>query len=252
MSVNACAEILRKADPDRFLSVMAAKPAARQILFPIYAFNVEVARAPWVTQETMIAEMRLQWWRDALAEIKAGGHVRRHEVVTPLADVLTSDGAEALDRLIEARRWDIYKDPFEDVAHFRGYLQDTSGGLILAAARALGATKGDDALQNVGYAIGLANWLVAVPELEARGRIPLVDGRPEAVSDLAQEALDLLEKNRSAVPRAAYPATRMGWQADRTLRSAAANPADVKDGRLHNSEFLKKASLLWRVISRQP
>ena len=35
---------------------MAAPVAARRVLFPLYAFNVEVARAPWVTQEAMIAE----------------------------------------------------------------------------------------------------------------------------------------------------------------------------------------------------
>ena len=82
MSLQACAEITRKGDPDRFLSAMAARPALREILFPIYAFNVEVSRAPWVTKEPMIAEMRLQWWRDALQEIAAGGTVRRHDAVT--------------------------------------------------------------------------------------------------------------------------------------------------------------------------
>ena len=50
---------------------MAAPLAARQILFPLYAFNVEVARAPWVASEPMIGEMRLQWWRDVLEEIGA-------------------------------------------------------------------------------------------------------------------------------------------------------------------------------------
>ncbi|TNF18762.1 MAG: phytoene synthase, partial [Rhodobacteraceae bacterium] len=60
---QACAAIVEKGDPDRFASAMAAPVAARARLFPLYAFNLEVARAPWVTQEPMIAEMRLQWWR---------------------------------------------------------------------------------------------------------------------------------------------------------------------------------------------
>ena len=77
---HACAAIVEKGDPDRFLAAMAAPVAARRVLFPLYALNIEVARAPWVTEEAMIAEMRLQWWRDALAEIAAGGQVRRHEV----------------------------------------------------------------------------------------------------------------------------------------------------------------------------
>ena len=252
MSVNACAALLKKADPDRFLSVMAAPPAARAVLFPIYAFNVEVARAPWVTEESMIAEMRLQWWRDAWEEISKGGNVRRHEVVTPLADVISADDAEVLDKLVMARRWDIYKDPFEDDAHFREYLTATSGGLLQVAGRALGVKGHDPALGQLGYAFGLANWFAAVPELEARGRIPFVDGREQAVVDLAQEGLQIIKENRKKVPAVALAATRSGWLADRTLRSAAANPAIVKDGRLHISDFVKKASLISRVLTGLP
>ena len=76
--LTACAALVEKADPDRFRAAMAAPVAARAVLFPLYALNVEVTRAPWVTQEPMLAEMRLQWWRDALQEIADGGPVRRH------------------------------------------------------------------------------------------------------------------------------------------------------------------------------
>ena len=71
--LNACAAMVERADPWRFRAAMAAPVETRKLLFPLYAFNVEVARAPWVTQETMIAEMRLQWWRDALEEVAKGG-----------------------------------------------------------------------------------------------------------------------------------------------------------------------------------
>ena len=81
---------------------MAAPVAAREKLFPIYAFNVEVARAPWVASEPMIGEMRLQWWRDALEEIAEGKGVRQHEVTTPLASVLDSDGARLFSGLAAA------------------------------------------------------------------------------------------------------------------------------------------------------
>ena len=74
--VLACAGIVERGDPWRFRTLMAAPLEARAILFPVYAFNVEVSRAPWVTQEPMIAEMRLQWWRDALEEIASGAAVR--------------------------------------------------------------------------------------------------------------------------------------------------------------------------------
>ena len=101
--LTACAQLVERGDPDRFAAAMAAPVRARAVLFPLYAFNLEVARAPWLTQESMIAEMRLQWWRDALEEIRAGGLVRRHEVVTPLAHVLDADSAGRLDRLSRSR-----------------------------------------------------------------------------------------------------------------------------------------------------
>ena len=44
MTLNACAELVRQGDPDRFLATMAAPPEARAKLFPLYAFNLEVAR----------------------------------------------------------------------------------------------------------------------------------------------------------------------------------------------------------------
>ncbi|MFN3209661.1 MAG: squalene/phytoene synthase family protein, partial [Roseovarius sp.] len=70
--IMACAGLVHRGDPERFAATMAAPVPAREKLFPLYAFNVEVSRAPWVTQESMIAEMRLQWWRDVLEEIRTG------------------------------------------------------------------------------------------------------------------------------------------------------------------------------------
>ncbi|MFM7443344.1 MAG: squalene/phytoene synthase family protein, partial [Tabrizicola sp.] len=72
MSVDACAELVSRGDPDRFRAVMAAPAFARAQLLPLYAFNLEVARAPWVTEEPLIAEMRLQWWRDVVENAASG------------------------------------------------------------------------------------------------------------------------------------------------------------------------------------
>src|SRR6056297_4029883 len=112
--LTACARIVERGDPDRFASAMAAPVAAREALFPLYAFNIEVSRATWVTAEPMIAGMRLQWWADALEEIAVGGTIRRHEVVTPLARVLDAEGAALLIGLVEARRRDTERAPFGD------------------------------------------------------------------------------------------------------------------------------------------
>ncbi|MGR3323347.1 MAG: squalene/phytoene synthase family protein [Pseudooceanicola sp.] len=246
----ACAQLVERADPARFRAVMAAPVAARRRLFPLYAFNVEVARAPWVTQEPMIAEMRLQWWRDALEEIAAGGTVRRHEVVTPLAEVLAAEDARRLDGLIDARRADLEDAPFEDAAAFWAYLDATGGTLLWVAARMLGAEDGQEAaVRDAGVAQGLANWFLAIPALEEAGKRPLPDGRAETVAGLARDGLARLARARRArrdIPAAAMlPVAGTG----RILARAARRPGDVAGGALEAGAFGTRVELALRALS---
>lgn len=249
MSVEACASLVERGDPDRFAAVMAAPGPLRGRLMVLYAFNLEVARAPWVTQEPMIAEMRLQWWRDVVAEAGAGKPARAHEVAGPLAQLITEAGlpVAGLDALIEARRWDVYREPFEDQAALAAYLEDTGGGLMWLAGRALGAEAAAEAdLRAVGWAAGLAAFLRAVPELEARGRVPLVDGRAEAVAALAEAGLARLAGARAGLRRmgGARAATIAAWQAAAILRQAGQQPERVAAGALGQSEFARRWGLL--------
>ena len=64
-----------------------------------------------------------------------------------------------------------------------------------------------------GRALGMANWLMAVPALEAAGRQPLPDGREATVARLAREGLAALAEVRagcSAVPGTARAAQSPG------------------------------------------
>lgn len=250
MSLEACARLVEKGDPDRFMAVMAAPVAACARLLPLYAFNLEVARAPWVTQQPMIAEMRLQFWRDALAEDRP----RAHEVAGPLWQVVREAGLDiaVLDRLVEARIWDIYSEPHSDDAALASYLDDTAGGLMWAAGRVLGApAAAESGLRALGWASGLANYLRAVPALEAKGRIPLVDGRAEAVKALAEQGLARLGEASDARRHfgAGAPAALAAWQAGAILRQAAAQPQRVAAGALELSEFTRRGRLLWMAAT---
>jgi phytoene/squalene synthetase len=249
--LHACAQIVERGDPDRFACAMAAPLSARVVLFPIYAFNVEVSRAPWLTQEPMIAQMRLQWWLDVLDEIEAGGFVRRHEVVTPLAQALAGMDLGHLRALVRARELDVERAPFADDASLRDYLDRTTGGLTMTALAALGA-PGSRLPEILPWsrAAALARYLQAVPELEARGRLPLPDGRPEAVARLAKAHLEdlratpgLRRMRRSFGPAGA--ALREFGQARALLRSVVRDPGGVAEGRLILSEFQRR----WRLLT---
>jgi 15-cis-phytoene synthase len=253
VTLEACAALLERGDPDRFAAVMAAPVDARAALLPLYALNLEVARAPWVTKEAMIAEMRLQWWRDVVADA-AQGRTRAHEVAGPLATLIRQQDlpVAVIDRLIAARRWDIYSDPFEDRAAFDAYLEDTGAGLMWLSARALGAPDDcEPACRGFGWAVGLSAYLRAVPDLEARGRFPLVDGRAEAVAMLATDGVQRIAAARAGLrrlPKGARAALIAGWQAEAVLKQAARQPWRVAEGALGLSEFARRGLLLWQAL----
>lgn len=255
MSIETCAEMLRKSDPDRFLATMTGAPDVRAKLFPLYAFNLEVAHLPWVSAEPIIAEMRLQWWQDSIAAVFRGDPPDPHEVLTPLADVIRGHDLQQQEfhDLIEARRRDTYAQPFTGTPQLWQYLQDTSGNLMAIAARLLGV--GDDliiAAQDYGTAAGLANYLLAVPELKARGRMPLPDDSEDAVQSMAREALDRLERSRkSPCLKPALPALLTACQAHPILKMAAKYPAKVGAGQLQRSDFRRKGRLLFNSMLRR-
>ena len=150
-----------------------------------------------------------------------------------------------IDCLIEARIHDVYGETFADGAAFDVYLDDTAGGLMWLAAKACGGTD-EAAARALGWAMGLANYLRAVPELEARGRQPLPDGRTEAVQALAKDGLQRLAVAKGRVPVAA---TLAAWQARGLLRQVVADPAVVAKGAMGLSEFALRGGLLWAAFT---
>ncbi len=247
MTVAACAELVQRGDPDRFRAVMAAPVEARAQLFPLYAFNLEVARAPWVTQEPLIAEMRLQWWRDVV-ENAASGAARAHEVAGPLHELIRDFGlpVEVLDRLIAARRWDITRDPHDGIGGLESYLEATGAGLMWLAARALGAPDtAEAAVRAYGWATAAAMYIRAVPDLYLRGRQPLPEGY--TVQDLARLGLARLaeaRKGRKAVPKEIAPALLAGWQTEAVLNQVVAGQSSSE-----LSEARKRWGLLWQAFT---
>lgn len=250
MTVAACAALVERGDPDRFAAAMAAPVAQRGRLFVLYAFNLEISRAPWVATQPMIAEMRLQWWRDVVA----APLTRAHDVAGPL-NVLIQEAdlpRDVLERMIAARVWDVYKDPFEDAADFDRYIAETGAGLMWLASKALGAPPAaEPVVRAFGWAAGLANYLRAVPALEARGRLPLVDGRTEAVRDLAALGLARIAQARAGrhLLGAGRPALLAGWQAEGLLRQIMADPAQVAQGQIGLSEFSRRTLLMWQAMT---
>ncbi len=126
--------MVRRADPDRFLTALFAPADRREALFTLYAFNNELARGRDAASNPMLALIRLQWWREVVE-----GAAQAHEVATPLATLLAAgvlDRAE-LEAVVDAREAEA--DVIETLEEWRAMLLAGPGGLAAAAGRLLGA-----------------------------------------------------------------------------------------------------------------
>ncbi|RMF34657.1 MAG: phytoene synthase [Alphaproteobacteria bacterium] len=240
MSFDYCADLVRRGDPDRFLSAMAAPPAGRARLLALYAFVLEIARAAWSPREPLIARMRLQFWRDALGEMQQGAPPRRHPVLQALVQSLAGSGigAERLSPIVEARMWDVEAAPMTE-AGLESYLHDTAVVPMTLAAELLDAPAAEAAAA-LGQAMGAAGILRALPRLAGAGRMPLpgVSRRDAALlaegevtaalaaaaQTLARQGLAQAVRGRALARQAdrrALPALRAGWRSGSVLRPLA-------------------------------
>ncbi|MDP1841671.1 MAG: squalene/phytoene synthase family protein [Reyranella sp.] len=102
-------DLVRAADRDRFLAALFAPELARRGLLALLAFDHELARTRLVTQEPMLARIRLEWWREAVAEAAGAATPRAQPIVESLGEISRRHGlsAERLTALIDAREEEI-------------------------------------------------------------------------------------------------------------------------------------------------
>ena len=178
-ALSSLGALVRRADPDRFLTTLFAPADRREALFTLYAFNHETARAWEMAREPMMAMIRLQWWREVVE-----GTPKQHEVATPLSRLLGTGVLRPGDLLpvVEARE----RTEFDTLAEWRAWLIEGPGALAYAAGRVLGAT--DERLRMLGAAYGAAGVLRSVV-VQARGGICLLPRDVLAQHGLTPEAV---------------------------------------------------------------
>lgn len=213
-----CQQLVRAADKDRFFATLFAPAKYRRALFALYAFNVEVARVRELAREPLPGEMRLQFWADLLD--KSGGEIDAHPVASALTDTIVRYGIRphALADLLEARRFDLYNEPFGTMEELEAYAEKSSSVLIDLAARIL--NNGSDAgigplAKHAGIAYAIAGLLQMFPAHAARGQIYV--------------PMDLLSRHN------AKPEDAFVGKATAPLRDA------VAEMRLHGDRHLSRA-----------
>ncbi len=210
---------VRDADPDRWLASRFIGDAdARADVVALYAFNNELARAPLVASQPLVAEMRLAWWREALAEIFEGRPVRGHPVAGALATLAGRRQVtrEALEALVDARLRDLDGWPLT-AGEALDYVDATAGRLMGLAARVLSPDATQDQVVQAGRAWGLSGLF------RLGDRLPSDWSRQEVRRRVA-EACALAGPQLRQLSVAAFPAVAYA-----TLSRAYANGARASE-----------------------
>jgi len=143
-------DLVRESDRERFLGALFAPEPRRSGLLALLAFDHELARTRSVTREPMLARIRLEWWREAMAEAAGSGKPRAQPIVEVLTETMRRHGLalEAMVDLIDAREEEI-----------EGPLDVMRAGHALADLELAVLGVEDVASRQAAHAIGAA-WLM--------------------------------------------------------------------------------------------
>lgn len=227
MSDTELDALVRRVDEDRWLASRFASTSSRQRLTALYAVNYEIARTAESVREPALGAIRLQWWREALAEVAAGGPARAHPTLAAYARA-HRDSAFSLalwDELISARQADLEPSPFDTVAALDDYIGATAGNLMRLA---VGACGGDPESYTVdrlvfwaGRVWGCTGLLRAEAHWTARGRSFLPRQDPSGAKLRQRVASAMRELRALPAPDASiFPAIGYVRLAGAYLRSA--------------------------------
>jgi phytoene/squalene synthetase len=102
-------DLVRGADRNRFLCSLFAPEPARSGLLALLALDHELARTPSVTSEPLLAEIRIEWWREAATEAAGTAKPRAQPVVEALSETARRHGLalDGLLALVDARAEEI-------------------------------------------------------------------------------------------------------------------------------------------------
>ena len=268
-------EAVRTADHDRYVSALYAPEDKRDSLFALYAFNAEIAAIRDRIHEPLPGEIRLQWWRDALAAQDGSGE--GHPVAAALLTAIRDHALplEAFENYLDARIFDLYDDPMPSRGDLEGYCGETASVVIQMAALILdrdAAPAHAEAAGHAGCAQAIAGLLRMLPLHRARGQcyvprdvLAAAGTTPEqfvgdasgevapravaAMAALAREHLAMFERHAASLPAPLRPAFLPVAPVGAYLARLARDPAAALRGPVGQSAW-RRHWTMFRVASR--
>jgi NADH dehydrogenase [ubiquinone] 1 alpha subcomplex assembly factor 6 len=230
-------------------------------------------------REPMVGEVRLAWWREAIADLYAG-KVRKHEVLealaaTPLCQLVP---LALVDSMIEARIDDIYDAQPATIAMLDEHLGATAGQLQQSLCYLLCDGAPSDATLRAAHHVGRGWGLVGIvravgfharqqrrfiPDdaLRAAGIAPeAMVQQPitaalapalKAIVDHAREAIAAARALRPQVDTRARPALLLASLAMDYASRLHAKGYDPQAFDPLGGDLARQARLLWAMLSRR-
>lgn len=253
-----CLAQVRQGDRDRYLALLFSPATERGSLAALAAFNLELARAASELSESMLGLVRLQWWREAVEEISAGGATRRHPIVDALSEATRARGLSVhrMLAMIAGKEEELEQEGPPSQALLDARADATAANLIRLSLEVVGADTAEPALASASVEVGRAYATIGCARsvlLDARRRrvrLPaealaaagvdldkLFDLQPQAALPACLEALvrragtDLDAARRRSIPRGARPlimTARLAALHLERLRQAAYDPFDPR------------------------
>jgi len=194
----------------------------------------------------MIGQIRYQWWRDAVAEIYQGKPVRKHEIATPLADMLLEHDVPRfwVDRLIDGRERDLDPRPFSNLDEAKEYCRQTSGVLMQIAVKLLGSEP-SEAVLSAGEAWGLTGLARAYGHYK-KGMLSQLDFGDICVA--AQESRNHAAQALKDLPSTAFPAVAYAALVPKFLTRLKSSKHDPETMTVSYDPLLKQLRLMGAVM----
>lgn len=140
--VEYCRSVVADGDPDRYLASLFSPCRERPALWALLAFNQEIAKTRETVREPTIGLMRLQWWRDVVAQIYGGQAVVEGNPIVAALRVAVARydlPRDAFDALINAREMDLEPIAPQGWEAIEDYADQTSTPLLSLMAKVVGA-----------------------------------------------------------------------------------------------------------------
>jgi phytoene synthase len=167
-------DLVRVADRDRYLAALYAPEDKRADLLALYAFNTEIAGVRDRVSQALPGEIRLQWWRDAIAA-KDVGAATGHPVAVALLETIRRRNLpeQAFQNYLDARIFDLYDDPMPTRADLEGYCGETAAAIIQLSSLVIdarAAASNAELAGHAGCAQAMTGLLRLLPQHRRRGQ----------------------------------------------------------------------------------